>query len=31
MDAIIDEKKQMLDGFEADVNLAEAMRKFLEG
>jgi SNF2 family DNA or RNA helicase len=31
MDAIQDEKKKMLDGFEADVNLAEAMRKFLEG
>jgi SNF2 family DNA or RNA helicase len=31
MDGIMNEKKQMLDGFEADVNIAEAMRKFLEG
>jgi SNF2 family DNA or RNA helicase len=31
IDAIQEQKKGMLDGFEADVNLAEAMRKFLEG
>ena len=31
IDAIQDQKKAMLDGFEADVNLQEAMRKFLEG
>lgn len=31
MDAIQAEKEKMLEGFEADVNLAEAMRKFLEG
>lgn len=30
IDAIQDQKKRMLDGFEADVNLAEAMRKFLD-
>lgn len=31
IDAILDQKKAMLEGFEADVNLFEAMRKFLEG
>lgn len=31
IDAIQEQKKQMLEGFEADVNLQEAMRKFLEG
>lgn len=31
IDGIIDQKKQMLEGFQADVDLAEAMRKFLEG
>lgn len=31
IDAIQEQKKAMLDGFEADVNLQEAMRKFLEG
>lgn len=31
IDAIQDQKKAMLEGFEADVNLQEAMRKFLEG
>jgi SNF2 family DNA or RNA helicase len=31
IDAIQEQKKQMLDGFQADVDLAEAMRKFLEG
>lgn len=31
IDAIQDQKKQMLDGFQADVDLMEAMRKFLEG
>jgi SNF2 family DNA or RNA helicase len=31
IDAIQDQKKNMLEGFQADVDLAEAMRKFLEG
>lgn len=31
IDIIIDLKKQVIDGFETDVNLAEEMRKFLEG
>lgn len=31
IDAIHDQKKSMLEGFQADVDLAEAMRKFLEG
>lgn len=31
IDAIQEQKKQMLDGFQADVDLQEAMRKFLEG
>lgn len=31
IDAIQDQKKQMLEGFQADVDLIEAMRKFLEG
>lgn len=31
IDDIIDEKTAMLEGWEADVNLQEAMRKFLEG
>lgn len=31
IDAIQEQKKGMLDGFQADVDLAEAMRKFLEG
>ncbi|GHF92305.1 DEAD/DEAH box helicase [Streptomyces griseosporeus] len=31
IDAIIDQKERMLKGFEDDVNLVEAMRKFLEG
>lgn len=31
IDAIQDQKKQMLEGFQADVDLQEAMRKFLEG
>lgn len=31
IDAIQDQKKAMLEGFEADVDLVEAMRKFLEG
>jgi SNF2 family DNA or RNA helicase len=31
IDAIIDQKAAMLEGWQADVDLAEAMRKFLEG
>jgi SNF2 family DNA or RNA helicase len=31
IDAIQEQKKNMLDGFQADVDLQEAMRKFLEG
>jgi SNF2 family DNA or RNA helicase len=31
IDAIQEGKKAMLEGFETDVDLAEAMRKFLEG
>jgi SNF2 family DNA or RNA helicase len=31
IDAIQDQKLAIVEGFEADVNLAEAMRKFLEG
>jgi SNF2 family DNA or RNA helicase len=31
IDAIQDQKKHMLDGFQSDVDLMEAMRKFLEG
>lgn len=31
IDAIQEQKKNLLDGFQADVDLAEAMRKFLEG
>lgn len=31
IDAIQEQKKAMLDGFQADVDLQEAMRKFLEG
>lgn len=31
IDAIQEQKKAMLEGFEADVNLNEALRKFLEG
>jgi SNF2 family DNA or RNA helicase len=31
IDAIQDQKKAIIEGFDADVDLAEAMRKFLEG
>lgn len=31
IDALQDEKKAIIEGFEAEVNLQEAMRKFLEG